>query len=91
MSIQSVIAPVLNRLKVRTFEHLGVGIVLNLADIRELRVVIPVFVVVHGADHVLQVFDATLEVTKFLNAQFLDDPLIECVLLDVGIGLVLST
>jgi len=85
------VAPVIHLLQVAGFHTLGIADVLGLAYIRKVLVVIPVVVIVHALDHLLQVLDALLKVAELLDTQLFDDTLLKGVFLDCRLDLMLST
>ena len=82
LSTHGVVAPVINDLKVRAFDRLGVRLEFNFADVWEIGMCIPIVVVVHGLNHLFEFLDALLEVTELINAELFDHPLLQSVFLN---------
>ena len=83
------IAPAVDRLDVRFLEAPGIVFEQVLIHVWEVLVVLPSIEIIQLLYHFFQVLYAPLETAEFLNAELLDDSLLQGMLLDLRVGLVL--
>ena len=80
---QVYVSPAVHFLQVSLFDCLGVVLIFDLIDIREVLIKVPRIEIIHLCYELFQELDAPLELSELLDAELLDDSLLEGVLLDV--------